>query len=169
MIANNLISYFTNYPVQVRGVPFRVFIFIVMKENENLAKILVLYDIINQYTFELKPELKHHLKMLTNNADKALSLLIKEIDKMFPNKSDDFGSDADFLRELIDNQYKLCDGKISNKNTLPDISIEEAEILSLKSDYACFAVESEGNEINTADASSFFLEGYCEAQRRLKI
>lgn len=51
---------------------------------------------------------------------------------------------------------------------LPDMEMEEAEVLSMQCDYACFAVETDENEINTADASAFFLEGYLEAQRRLK-
>jgi hypothetical protein len=51
---------------------------------------------------------------------------------------------------------------------LPDMEIEEAEVLSMQCDYACFAAETDENEINTADASAFFLEGYLEAQRRLK-
>lgn len=50
---------------------------------------------------------------------------------------------------------------------LPDMEMEEAEVLSMQCDYAVFAVEEEENIINTADASAFFLEGYLEAQRRL--
>lgn len=74
----------------------------------------------------------------------------------------------------------LCEGntaKSENANCaifdvsaslLPDMEMEEAEVLSMQCDYACFAVEADENEINTADASAFFLEGYLEAQRRLK-
>ena len=40
------------------------------------------------------------------------------------------------------------------------ITFEEAEVLAKKSDYAWAAVEPEGNEINFADASAFFLEGF---------
>jgi len=51
---------------------------------------------------------------------------------------------------------------------LPDMDLEEAEKLSMKCDYACFANEDE-NEINTGDASAFFLEGYLEAKKRLLL
>jgi hypothetical protein len=43
---------------------------------------------------------------------------------------------------------------------LPDLDIDKAEELAWKTDYACFAVEEDGNEINKADAGAFFLEGY---------
>lgn len=37
------------------------------------------------------------------------------------------------------------------------ITLEDAEKLAMTTDYACFAT---GEEINTADAGAFFLEGY---------
>jgi len=40
------------------------------------------------------------------------------------------------------------------------ITFEDAERLAMETDYAVFAVEEDGNEINKADASSFFYEGY---------
>lgn len=43
------------------------------------------------------------------------------------------------------------------------ITIEEAEKLSMETDYAFYAV---GEEINEADAGAFFLEGYNEALKR---
>jgi len=38
----------------------------------------------------------------------------------------------------------------------------------MKTDYAIDACEPEGNEINQADASAFFLEGYLFALSKLK-
>ena len=48
---------------------------------------------------------------------------------------------------------------------LPEMTLEEAEKLSQETDYACFAVEEDGNEINDADAAMFFLEGYNYAKK----
>jgi len=76
------------------------------KELTTLNKIAVLYDVINQYTFELKPDLKRNLKRLTNKADNQLRLLIKEIDKITKNHAEDFGHDSDELRNHIDEFYK---------------------------------------------------------------
>lgn len=76
------------------------------KEAVKLNKIIVLYDIISQYTCELKPELRHNLKRLTNNADNSLRLLIKYIDKITKDRAEDFGHDADELRKVIDDFYK---------------------------------------------------------------
>lgn len=50
---------------------------------------------------------------------------------------------------------------------LPDLDIDKAEELAMETDYACFAVEEDGNEINKADAGAFFLEGYLYAQKFL--
>ncbi|PKQ69368.1 hypothetical protein BZG01_00070 [Labilibaculum manganireducens] len=50
-----------------------------------------------------------------------------------------------------------------------ELDIEEAKKLAMKTDYACFANEEKGNEINTADAGAFFLEGYNCALRGLKL
>ena len=44
---------------------------------------------------------------------------------------------------------------------IPEITIEQAEQLSMTTDYACFAV----GEINEADAGAFFLEGYNYASK----
>ncbi len=40
---------------------------------------------------------------------------------------------------------------------VPEMKLETAERLAMETDYACFAV---GEDINTADAGAFFLEGY---------
>lgn len=40
------------------------------------------------------------------------------------------------------------------------MTIEEAEILCKKTDYAIDAIEYEDNKINWADAAAFFLEGF---------
>jgi hypothetical protein len=40
------------------------------------------------------------------------------------------------------------------------LTIDEAEELAMETDYAAFASEPAGNEINKADAGAFFLEGY---------
>jgi hypothetical protein len=50
---------------------------------------------------------------------------------------------------------------------MKEINLEQATELVMKTDYACFAVEHEGNEINTADAAAFFLEGYNYLVRKL--
>lgn len=39
------------------------------------------------------------------------------------------------------------------------ISLQEAEILAMQTDYACFANEDTG-KINKADAAAFYMEGY---------
>jgi hypothetical protein len=51
--------------------------------------------------------------------------------------------------------------------TIPEISLDDAEILSHETDYADAAIIEEGNEINWADASFFFLEGYNHARKLL--
>ena len=51
---------------------------------------------------------------------------------------------------------------------LPNITLEEAQDLAERTDYAAFAVEEPGNEINYADAAAFFLEGYEYAQKLIK-
>jgi hypothetical protein len=51
---------------------------------------------------------------------------------------------------------------------LPPITLEKAEELWQRSDYGQGAVEMPGNEINTADAAAFFLEGYEYARRVLQ-
>lgn len=45
-----------------------------------------------------------------------------------------------------------------------DITLEEAEKLSMETDYAFYAV---GEEVNVGDAGAFFLEGYNEALKRV--
>jgi len=49
--------------------------------------------------------------------------------------------------------------------SLPFLGLEEAEKLAFETDYACFAV---GEEINTADAAAFYMEGFNETLRRRK-
>ena len=44
------------------------------------------------------------------------------------------------------------------------MNLEQAQELALETDYA---VEAVGEEINTADAAAFFLEGYEYAQRQV--
>lgn len=44
------------------------------------------------------------------------------------------------------------------------MDLEEAQKLAMSTDYACEAV---GEEINTADAAAFFLEGYEYALKKL--
>lgn len=45
------------------------------------------------------------------------------------------------------------------------MDLEQAQKLALETDYA---IEAVGEEINTADAAAFFLEGYEYAQRQVK-
>ena len=47
---------------------------------------------------------------------------------------------------------------------IPKITLEDAEKLSMETDYAVFASE-DVSKINTADAGAFFLEGYNHARR----
>ena len=54
------------------------------------------------------------------------------------------------------------------KERMPSgMTLEEAEIAAKGTDYACFAVEPEGNEINFADAAAFYLEGWNACRSRL--
>ena len=59
--------------------------------------------------------------------------------------------------------------KIESIKYFPDIDIDKAEELAWKTDYACFAVEEDGNVINKADAGAFFLEGYYYAKSLFKL
>jgi hypothetical protein len=56
--------------------------------------------------------------------------------------------------------YGKVAGKYIELEKVPDIDIDKAEELAWETDYACFAIEEKGNEINKADAGAFFLEGY---------
>jgi len=47
------------------------------------------------------------------------------------------------------------------------MELKEAEELAMRTDYAVFAVEEEGTEINKADAGAFFLEGYEYAKKQM--
>jgi len=48
-----------------------------------------------------------------------------------------------------------------------EMTLGEAEELAMKTDYACFAVETKENEINKADAGAFFLSGFEYAQKKM--
>jgi hypothetical protein len=48
-----------------------------------------------------------------------------------------------------------------------EMTLEDAEKAAKETDYACFAVEPEGNEINYADAAAFYLEGWNAYRSRL--
>ena len=74
-----------------------------MTKNEKLNTIPVLFDIIEQYLLELKPELRHAMKQLCNKSVKSISQLIKEIDKFLPeDEKDYFGDTSDGLRVVIE-------------------------------------------------------------------
>lgn len=49
--------------------------------------------------------------------------------------------------------------------SLPEIDIDKAEALAISTDYYTFAV---GEDVNTADAGAFFLEGYMYAKRLIE-
>ncbi len=49
---------------------------------------------------------------------------------------------------------------IPSCKSIPEMTLGLAEELAMKSDYAFYACEPEGNEINKGDAGAFFLEGY---------
>jgi hypothetical protein len=56
------------------------------------------------------------------------------------------------------------------KERMPsEMTFEKAEIAAKETDYACFAVEPEGNEINFADAAAFYLEGWNACRSRLLL
>lgn len=46
------------------------------------------------------------------------------------------------------------------------ITFEDAERLAMETDYAVFAVEYEGTEINKEDAACFFYDGYVYAMKQ---
>jgi hypothetical protein len=46
-----------------------------------------------------------------------------------------------------------------------NLSLDEAEELAMQTNYAVFAVEYPGTEINKADAGAFFLEGFYYAKK----
>ena len=74
-----------------------------MTKNEKLNTIPVLFDIIEQYLVEIKPELRHAMKMLCNKSINSISQLIREIDKYLPeDERDRFGDTSDDLREIIE-------------------------------------------------------------------
>ena len=52
-------------------------------------------------------------------------------------------------------------------NKLPPMTLAQAEQLWPKCDYGQDAVEMDGTEINTGDATAFFLEGYEYARKLL--
>lgn len=69
-------------------------------------------------------------------------------------------ADRDKAREGKSNDIKIM--ATEGKETM---TLGWAEEMAKKTDYACFAKEEPGNEINWADAGAFFLEGYREAFR----
>ena len=52
-------------------------------------------------------------------------------------------------------------------NSLPDLTLDEADVLAKETDYACYACE-DVEEINWGDASAFFIEGYQYALRKFR-
>ena len=52
-------------------------------------------------------------------------------------------------------------------NSLPDLTLDEADILAKETDYACYACE-DTEEINWGDAAAFFIEGYHHAIRKFR-
>ena len=101
----------------------------------------------------------------------------------------DFDNDFKKLRES--NEVTWCEHKIDNwdieytrsslieslinqevekriAERMPsEMTFEKAEIAAKETDYACFAVEPGGNEINFADAAAFYLEGWNACRSRL--
>jgi hypothetical protein len=67
------------------------------------------------------------------------------------------------LESILINEYGMGKMEVS----LDNLDIDKAEELAWKTDYACDAVEDEGNKINKADAGAFFLEGYNYAKHAL--
>lgn len=66
---------------------------------------------------------------------------------------------------LLDSEIDEIESIVIGSKTLikeqnAEIDLNQAEELAMKTDYAVFAVEEKGNEINKADAGAFFLEGY---------
>lgn len=71
-------------------------------ENIKFNLIVLLYDIIRGYTFEISPGLRQGLKKYTNNADNHLRILIKKFDSLIADDVLEFGDDSDKLREYIE-------------------------------------------------------------------
>ena len=78
-----------------------------MTDNEKINTIAVLYDIINQYSTELKPNMRQAMKKLTKEADNSLNRLIREFDKAHSaTHQEGFGIVSDNLREVIECSLK---------------------------------------------------------------
>jgi hypothetical protein len=65
------------------------------------------------------------------------------------------------LRRQLDALTLRVDAVIAS---VPEIGLAQAEDLAKRCDYMDAACEIEGNEVNTADAGQFFLEGYNHAR-----
>ena len=76
------------------------------------------------------------------------------------------------MNAIIDMIEPLIDQEVEKriKERMPsEMTFEKAEIAAKETDYACFAVEPEGNEINFADAAAFYLEGWNACRSRLLL
>jgi hypothetical protein len=77
--------------------------------------------------------------------------------------TDEFPDIVDKLEILVNQEVE----KRIAERMPSEMTLEEAEIAAKETDYACFAVEPEGNEINFADAAAFYLEGWNACRSRL--
>jgi len=66
----------------------------------------ILLDIIDQYTNELKPNLRQGLKQMINRSVSSTRRFIREIDKVMNEENcEKFGIQADEMRRLLDEIY----------------------------------------------------------------
>ena len=75
-------------------------------ENDQVFKvnaIAILMDVVDQYLAELRPEYKHGMKRMLNQAKNHTNKFIRECDSVFTSDNqEDFGSTADSVREYVD-------------------------------------------------------------------
>ena len=75
-----------------------------------------------------------------------------------------------FHKQFSEQLEQLIDQEVEKRiaERMPsEMTFEKAEIAAKETDYACFAVEPGGNEINFADAAAFYLEGWNACRSRL--
>ena len=62
----------------------------------------------NNLLLELTPQLRHELKRLAKRTTAHTRAFIREIDRAIPTEANNFGMDADSLREKIDEWINEC-------------------------------------------------------------
>ena len=70
-----------------------------------VSKILLLCDLIESYSMELKIEANHEFKKRVNDVVKYSRRMVKIADNHLGQSSDIFGNDADKLKQEIDEMF----------------------------------------------------------------